>query len=101
MFTISPCEINDSQRLDFQGRPHLIAPARFLLDLMHLPLFSTDLASHFLLGLAMARGSDFLILVDDVIQGVLKLVETREHRHDESKRMVQGNGGERYWKLGG
>jgi len=58
---------------------------------MHLPLFSVDLASDFLLGLAVTCGSDFLVLVDGVVQGVLELVETREHRHGGCCRGVDGS----------
>ena len=41
---------------------------------MHLPLFSVDLAPHFLLGLVMPGGSDLLVLTDGVVQGVLELI---------------------------
>lgn len=45
---------------------------------MFLPLFSTDLAPHLALGLAVASRSVVSVVVDDVIQRVLELVETRK-----------------------
>jgi len=70
------------QRLNSQGGAHPIAPAALLLDLMYLPLFSVNLASHFVLGLALSSGCALLVVVfDGVIQGVLELIETRKYGH--------------------
>lgn len=48
---------------------------------MYLSLFSVDLAPHFALGLAVPGGCALLVIVDNVIQGVLELIETRKHGH--------------------
>jgi len=69
------------QRLNPQESAHLIAPTALLLDLVYLPLFSVDLAPHFLLGFAVPGRSVFSVIVNDVIQGVLELIETRKCRH--------------------
>jgi hypothetical protein len=69
------------ERLNSQEGTHLIAPPALLLDLVLLSLFSMDLAPHFALSFTVSGGSSLLIVVDDVIQGVLELIETRKDRH--------------------
>ena len=69
------------QRLNSQGGAHPIAPAALLLDILYLPLFSVNLVPDLVLGLAVSSGSLLSVVVGDVIQGVPKLIETREYRH--------------------
>lgn len=48
---------------------------------MYLPLFSVNLAPHLVLSLAVPGGCALLVFVDNVIQGVLELIEARKHGH--------------------
>ena len=46
-----------------------------------------DLVRH-LVGLAVSGGRVLLVIVDDIIQGVLELIETRKHGHGGIERDV-------------
>ena len=67
--------------VDFSRETHPIAPTTLLLDLVFSPLFSADLAPHFVLGLAVPGRGILPIIVNGVIQGVLELIKTRKGCH--------------------
>lgn len=92
-FTLSIYKI-DVRRLRFQEGTHPIAPTALLLDLMFPPLFSMDLAPHFVLGLAVPGRGPLLVVVDGVIQSIPELTETRKCRHDgDRSREAEGDWG--------
>ena len=74
---ISIHEIN-VHLLNSQEGTHPIAPTALLLDLLFFSLFSMDLAPHFVLSLTVSGRSDLSVVMDNIIQGILELIETRK-----------------------